>query len=164
MGNSGTCLTDYLSVCAPEKVLLVISFCTVLLGFVLIVSGVCITQLSDGRHAHLSISYSAVPIVFAGCVTLLIAIVRIVSTSQSLREMNLTPCEFGKQWNKKESVSEPISYNLQENAYNVFSFANKSSGNFSSNSFSDKKVDHIPMPVTNYHQRLPMPPRRAVLY
>ncbi|CAH8652209.1 unnamed protein product [Schistosoma guineensis] len=91
MGNSGTCLTDYLSVCAPEKVLLVISFCTVLLGFVLIVLGVCITQLSDGPYAHLSISYSAVPIVFAGCVTLLIAIVRIVSTSKSLREMNLTP-------------------------------------------------------------------------
>ncbi|CAI2735806.1 unnamed protein product [Schistosoma spindalis] len=164
MGSSGTCLTDYFSVCAPEKVLFVISLCTILLGFVLIVSGVCITQLSDGLYAHLSISYSAVPIVFAGCVTLLIAIFRIVSTSRSLREMNLTPYEFEKQWNKKEFVFESISHNPQENAYNAFSFVNKSPGNFSSNSFSDKKTEHFPMPVTNYHQRLPMPPRRAVLY
>ncbi|CAH8673300.1 unnamed protein product [Schistosoma rodhaini] len=160
MGNSGTCLNDCLDVYAPEKVLFAISFCTVLLGFVLIISGVCIAQLSEGLHAHLSISYAAVPIAFAGCVTLLIAIFRIVSTSRRLREMNLTLCEFEKQWNQEESLS----YNLQGNAYNAFSFVNKSPDNFSPNSLSDKKVDHLPIPVTNYHQRLPMPPRRAVLY
>ncbi|CAH8678507.1 unnamed protein product [Schistosoma rodhaini] len=121
---------------------------------------VCIAQLSEGLHAHLSISYAAVPIAFAGCVTLLIAIVRIVSTSRRLKEMNLALCEFEKQWNQEESLS----YNLQGNAYNAFSFVNKSPDNFSPNSFSDKKVDHLPIPVTNYHQRLPMPPRRAILY
>ncbi|CAH8673313.1 unnamed protein product [Schistosoma rodhaini] len=159
MENSGTCVNDCLGVCAPEKVLFTISFCIVLLGFVLIVSGACIAQLSEGLHAHLSISYAAVPIAFAGCVTLLIAIVRIVSTSRHLREMNLTLCEFEKQWNQEESLS----YNLQGNAYNAFSFVNKSD-NFSPNSFSDEKVDHLPIPVTNYHQRLPIPPRRAILY
>ncbi|CAH8568991.1 unnamed protein product [Schistosoma turkestanicum] len=164
MGTSKVCLTNCLNASASEKVLFVISLCTILLGFVLIFTGVCVTQLNGGLSAHLSISYSAIPVVFAGFIALLIAIFRIVSTRRILREMDLTVCDFRKQWNEKESGLEPISNNLQGNAYNSFSVVNNSLSNLNSNSFSNNKVEHLPVPITNCHQRLPMPPRRAVLY
>ncbi|KAH8866890.1 hypothetical protein EWB00_004172 [Schistosoma japonicum] len=163
MGISGTCLTDCLIVPTPGKVLFIISLCIVVFGLVLIFLGICVTHLSGGLHAHLSISYSGIPIVFAGLVTLIISVVRIVSTNESLTEMNLTICEFEKQWNQEEFSTQSISYNLQECSYDSFSVVNKSLSNFNSDSVTNHIVKY-PIPLVDYHKRLPMPPRLAVLH
>ncbi|CAH8875539.1 unnamed protein product [Trichobilharzia szidati] len=157
------CSADCRTVIAPANVLLVTSICTILGGIVLVTLGICFGLTNGGHSSHLSISYVGIPIILSGCVTLAVATVRIIHTNKGLNSMNLTLYEFKKQWNQEDSSFESTSFNVQEGAYNSFSSSVCTPANkFDSASLNDGDEVEFPKQLTN-QQRLPMPPRRAVL-
>ncbi|CAH8662912.1 unnamed protein product [Heterobilharzia americana] len=163
MCASGDCSIDCRDIIAPANILFIISLCTILLGVVPIIIGICVS-LVDGRLiTHLSISYLGIPFVLAGCITLIVAVVRIVSTNKKLCDMNLTLNEFKRQWNQEEMSVGFTSPSSQEDVYKSFSSSlSKSLSNLSHNSVSNNEIE-LPKSLTNFHQRLPMPPRQAIL-
>ncbi|CAH8642001.1 unnamed protein product [Heterobilharzia americana] len=143
MCASGDCSIDCRDIIAPANILFIISLCTILLGVVPIIIGI--------------------PFVLAGCITLIVAVVRIVSTNKKLCDMNLTLNEFKRQWNQEEMSVGFTSPSSQEDVYKSFSSSlSKSLSNLSHNSVSNNEIE-LPKSLTNFHQRLPMPPRQAIL-
>ncbi|VDP96602.1 unnamed protein product [Trichobilharzia regenti] len=165
MNAPKNCSADYRTVIAPANVLLATSICTILVGIVLVILGICFGLTNGGHSSHLSISYVGIPIILSGCITLAVAVARIMHTNKLLSSMNLTLYNFKKQWNQEECSVESTSFNVQEGACSSFSSSVCTPANkFDSASLNNGGEVEFPKQLTNHqHQRLPMPPRRAVL-
>ncbi|KAA0188582.1 hypothetical protein FBUS_01431 [Fasciolopsis buskii] len=127
---------------SPADVLLYCAIIVAVPGLVLIIAGIVLGLSAGGVSGHYSLTYVGLALFVASLITMLVAIKRIVQTNRCLNQLGLSASEFMSQWNAQNETL-PRCTSMESRLTAVEPIGEEA--------------------LTGFPDRLPMPPKRAVL-